>query len=340
MGHVLREVIAAAQLTLKADRGSVWLLDGDGGEVVLHVGTGLAGIRQPLQAGITGACPSQRAIVNVPDCSADQRFNRAHDEASGYRTRNLLAIRLVGHDESLVGVLQALNKREGPCDAADEGLVVALAAQCAVAIQRAKMTAALVEAEQYRRELEVAQSVQRSTFPSSMPSVRGYEVHGVCCPAGLIGGDTFDVALVGNALLLALADATGPGIGPALSVARLHPMLQMAFHLGARLEETLQRSNQLLAESLEEDRFITAFLEPCSLSREPCTLSRMPYALRLLSPRRPPGPPPPRSPRRARHGWVTAARAAAGSPGTRPPAAGRRAPSASRAGRSRRRCCR
>ena len=51
-------------------------------------------------------------VVNVPDCYADPRFNPDADTRSGYRTRCLLAVPLVGFDDSLVGVLQLLNKQE------------------------------------------------------------------------------------------------------------------------------------------------------------------------------------------------------------------------------------
>ena len=52
-------------------------------------------------------------MINVTDCYADPRFNREADQKSGYRTRCLLTVPLIGHDDSLVGVLQLLNKRHG-----------------------------------------------------------------------------------------------------------------------------------------------------------------------------------------------------------------------------------
>ena len=42
----------------------------------------------------------------------------------------------------------------------------ALAAQCAVALQRVRMTEALIEGEKMRQELEMARVVQMSTLPA------------------------------------------------------------------------------------------------------------------------------------------------------------------------------
>jgi anti-sigma regulatory factor (Ser/Thr protein kinase) len=57
-----------------------------------------------------------------------------------------------------------------------------------------------------------------------------------------------------------LGDATGHGIGPALSVTQMHAMLRIAFRLGADLETAYVHVNNQLAATLPGDRFITAFI--------------------------------------------------------------------------------
>jgi len=123
-----------------------------------------------------------------------------------------------------------------------------------------QMVESLIEGEKMRREMEMAQAVQMSTLPQTMPVVAGYDVHGTFRPALLTGGDTYDLALVGDDLLVVLGDATGHGIAPALSVTQMHAMLRMAFRLGAGLETAFAQVNDLLAETLAEDRFVTAFI--------------------------------------------------------------------------------
>jgi len=257
---MLAEVVNAAKQVLDADRGSVWLYDPNADELVLEVATGIRPVRVPAGTGLVGACARQRKIINVPDCYADPRFDSAVDKGSGYRTRCMLTLPLVDHKDVLVGVMQVLNKAGGVFDGDDEVLATALAAQCAVALQRVRMTEALIEGEKLRQELEVARVVQMSTLPAAMPSVPGYDAYGTFHPAELTGGDTFDLSLCDQGLVTVLGDATGHGIGPALSVTQMQAMLRMAFRLGADLETALIQVNNQLAETLADDRFITAFV--------------------------------------------------------------------------------
>jgi phosphoserine phosphatase len=257
---MLAEVVNAAKQVLKADRGSVWLYDASNDELVLEVATGLPPVRVPASVGLVGACARSREIINVPDCYGDPRFDPRVDRESGYHTRCLLTLPLVDHQDVLVGVMQLLNKVGGAFDADDEGVAVALAAQCAVALQRVRMTEALLEGERLHQELEMARVVQMSTLPSAMPSLQGYDVFGVSMPAEETGGDTFDLQRVDRGLLAVLADAAGHGIAPALSITQMQAMLRMAFRLGADLQTAFAQVNDELAEMLPPDRFITAFI--------------------------------------------------------------------------------
>ncbi len=257
---MLAEVVEAAKRVLHAERSSVWLYDRETDELELRVAGDIDSIRIPAGTGIVGACARKREIINVPDCYADARFDPTTDKRTGYRTRCLLTLPLVDHSDALVGVMQVLNKSQGVFDAEDEGLGRVLAAQCAVALQRARMTEALLDGERMRQQLEAARVIQMSTLPSQMPVLAGYDVYGVSQPADLTGGDTFDLSLVDDKLLVVLADATGHGIGPALSVTQMQAMLRMAFRVGADLETAYVHANNQLAETLPSDRFITAFI--------------------------------------------------------------------------------
>ena len=257
---MLTTVTTAARQVLHAERSSVWLHDAGAAELVLKVSSDISDVRIPVGAGMVGACARDRQIINVPDCYADRRFDAAVDKRSGFRTRCALTLPLVDHRDELVGVMQVLNRAGGVFDVADEALAAALAAQCAVALQRVQMTEALIETEKMRAELEMARVVQMSTLPATMPVLSGYEAFGCSQPAELTGGDTFDLSLVGDQLLVVLGDATGHGIAPALSVTQMHAMLRMAFRLGADLEAAFAQVNDQLADTLPDDRFITAFI--------------------------------------------------------------------------------
>ena len=137
--------------------------------------------------GLVGTCARTRALINVPDCYSDPRFDPELDRRSGYRTRCMLTMPLVDHRGRLVGVMQVLNKSEGVFESEDEALATVLAAQCAVALQRVRMTEALIEGEKLRQQLEMARVVQMSTLPRTMPAIAGYDVYGTFKPGGSHG---------------------------------------------------------------------------------------------------------------------------------------------------------
>ena len=257
---MLAAVVDAATQVLAADRATVWLYDSAADQLVLEVATGIEPVRVPANSGIVGSCAQTRATINVPDCYADPRFNREIDRRSNYRTRCMLTLPLIDHKDALVGVLQVLNKHDGVFDKDDEALARALAAQCAVALQRVRLTEALIEGEKLRQQMELARVVQQSTLPAIMPTVPGYDVHGTFRPADLTGGDTFDLSVLDQGLLVVLGDATGHGIAPALHVTQMHAMLRMAFRMGADLDTAFIQVNNQLADSVADGRFITAFI--------------------------------------------------------------------------------
>ena len=257
---MLREVVNAAMQVLESERATVWLYDAKADELLLEVATDVDPIRVPAGMGLVGSCARNRRLINVRDCYADARFDPTMDKRTGYRTRCMLTLPLIDHKDQLVGVMQVLNKADGVFESPDEQLATVLAAQCAIALQRVRMTEALIEGEKMRQQLEMAREVQMSTLPATMPSVPGYDVYGTFRPADLTGGDTFDLALLEQGLLVVLGDATGHGIAPALSVTQMQAMLRMAFRMGADLETAFMQVNNQLSTYLADDRFVTAFI--------------------------------------------------------------------------------
>ncbi len=257
---MLTEVVNASREVLNADRGTVFLYDDASDELVVRVGTDLKHIRIPANKGIVGESAQTRQLINVPDCYADDRFNRAIDKQTGYRSRCMLTIPLIGYEDSLIGVLQILNKNDGVFDEEDEYVGQALAAQAAVVIHRAKLTEAIIASERLDREISVARDVQIGTLPKGMPVIAGYEFGGAFEPTDQTGGDLYDFVPMGDdRLFLLMGDATGHGIGPALSATQVRAMLRVALRLGASLDQAFAHINDQLCDDLPDDRFVTGF---------------------------------------------------------------------------------
>ena len=146
--------------------------------------------------------------------------------------------------------------------------------------------AALAEDQLERMKLEeemgVARSIQQGSFPSALPEVSGYEIAARSTPAEQCGGDAFDcVGLAGRGIadegaaaervLLLLADATGHGVGPALSSMQARGMTRLGARLGQSLSDIVREVNGQLCQDLPPGRFVTAWfglLDPVTHSVE------------------------------------------------------------------------
>jgi len=124
-------------------------------------------------------------------------------------------------------------------------------------------------------DIRIAHEIQQKTFPVSLPIIPGFEIAGWNMSADETGGDTYDV--IGyevdpetNAVhlyddeaekaILLLGDATGHGLGPALSVTQIRAMLRMGVHINPDIPLLLEHINEQLHADLPSGRFITAWL--------------------------------------------------------------------------------
>lgn len=124
------------------------------------------------------------------------------------------------------------------------------------------------------RDLQLARTIQQDTLPERLPALPGFEIEAWNEAADATGGDTYDAigyehppgALAprltdtGDRAVLLLADATGHGIGPALSVTQVRAMLRMAVRAGADVATIVRHMNAQLCGDLSDGRFIGAWL--------------------------------------------------------------------------------
>ena len=258
---LLGAIVEAVCEVLECERATIFLFDRERDELYSRVARGVDDIRFSADRGIAGAAARERKMVNVPDAYADERFNPEVDKETGFRTRNLLTFPLENLAGDLIGVLQALNRNDGPFSKEDEKLADVLAAQAGVALDRARLMEEFAEKQRMQRDLEVAREIQQKLFPRKSPHVDGYEIAGWNRSADETGGDCYDfVPLPDGRVAIVLADATGHGIGAALIIAQCRSLIRAMLSVTDDLPAIAAGVNDLLADDLAADRFVTAFL--------------------------------------------------------------------------------
>ncbi|MCA1661983.1 MAG: GAF domain-containing protein [Novosphingobium sp.] len=142
LGSLLEKIVAVTSKIIHADRSSLFLKDRDGSALTSAVAQGVDGepLRFDAGRGLAGYVFATGETVNVPDAYADERFNRSIDDATGYRTRSVLTVPVTARDGRRIGVMQALNRRDGAEFSSDDAArAVAFGAQAAVAIENARL---------------------------------------------------------------------------------------------------------------------------------------------------------------------------------------------------------
>ena len=104
-----------------------------------EVAEGSEPIRVPLDAGIVGYVARVGELLNIKDVYADSRFSPENDKATGYRTKSMLTCPIKNAGDSVLGVLQIINKRSAECfDADDEAMLRALCDHVSLAVESFK----------------------------------------------------------------------------------------------------------------------------------------------------------------------------------------------------------
>ena len=263
--EALEKIVDVGTEVLQADRTSILLFDPVRDELYSEATSAREEIRFPASAGIAGECLRDGRIITVDDCYADQRFNPAIDQKTGYRSNCSISVPLIAEEGHKVGVLQCLNSLRGRFDESDVRLADTLAGFAALAIQRASNLDDRLRTAKLERDLSLAREIQMNLLPLEIPRCKGYDLAVFSQPAEETGGDIYNlIPLNGNgesdSLLILLADATGHGISAALSVTQVRAMLRIGVRVGSSLDElSLHLNNQLVAD-LPQNKFVTAFI--------------------------------------------------------------------------------
>lgn len=95
---------------LVADRCSLWLLSDDKSQLWTKIANKVDRITMPAGLGIVGNVVKNGKAYLTNDAYADKNFNPEIDVKTGYITKSILVVPLIGIDNQVIGAFQALNK--------------------------------------------------------------------------------------------------------------------------------------------------------------------------------------------------------------------------------------
>ncbi len=290
--QLLDELLTRATEILDVDTAAILLIDTDRRTLVARAAKGLeeeveAVVRVPMGRGFAGRVAAEAHAVHIPDVATADIFNPILREKG---LRSLLGVPLIAEGQ-ITGVLHvgSLVDRQFTDEDAD-------------LLQRAADRAALaIHSRLAERERGLAEELQRSLLPQTLPSFPGMRVAARYAPAAsaLLGGDWYDAFVTrSGTLCLAIGDVVGRGFRAAALMAQLRSALR-AYALDERPPlEVIERLNTLVRQ-LEPGRTATLVyivLDPRSSKMEAVAAANAPPVLvspeghtRLLD--LPPAPP-------------------------------------------------
>jgi adenylate cyclase len=137
LDEALETLVKITTSTIGAERGTIFLNDPTTGELYSRIAQGnfRREIRIMNSKGVAGWVFSQNEGAIIPDAYKDDRFNKAVDVRTGFRTKSILCAPLRTVNGEKIGVSQILNKVDGEFTVEDLEMLEAMTEQAAIAIQ-------------------------------------------------------------------------------------------------------------------------------------------------------------------------------------------------------------
>jgi len=265
IGKLLTNVMVTTKKAFLADSVSLLLKDEKTSDLTFQIALGDVGnkvkeiFRLKKGKGIAGFVAKTGRPLNLKNVYDHPKFCSDYDKKIGYRTKAMLCVPLKARGATL-GVIQVMNKTCPPFYFTDEELemLVTIGSSAAVAIDTAKMHEIILQKETLERDLHLANEVQQSFLPMSLPDIDGYSFAALNQPALEIGGDFYNFFRLPNERLgIVLGDVSGKGISASLFMARLTSDLQYYALLHETPSRLLGEINNLLCLRAKRGMFVT-----------------------------------------------------------------------------------
>jgi phosphoserine phosphatase len=254
---LIERVEQTAERVLDCERAHVFLYNPYTAELVGQMTPESPPVRLASSRSVLGEIFRRQTCTAITQ-SGESRIGPELDHPNGTPAETVLVCPILDVEGEPLGVLAAANRHRGPFDEWDEEVLKALAGQAGAAIERLRVTSK--QALRLDMDLDAARQILHALLPKEPPSIAGFDVAGWNQPAEATGGDFFDFHPRPNGdLAVTVADVSGHGVGPALVAAECRAFFRALLLQTDAPEIVIPQVNDLLCESLPEDRFVTSF---------------------------------------------------------------------------------
>ncbi len=264
--RLLTNIMQTAQVAVSAEACSLLLYDEKKEYLTFQVaesekaGDTLRGGELKSGVGIAGTVAESGRSMLVADAYQCPLFNSAYDKKTGFKTKSVLAVPLKFRDE-VIGVTMVINKKDGSIFTEDDTFILeSISHSASVAIENARLHDKELYQQKIIKDLEFAQSIQRSFMPEDTLDIDALSIDALNIPALEISGDFYDYfPLEGESgeVAFIIGDVSGKGVAAALYGARL--ISDFRFLASTNNEPALfcEKMNGLLLKRTHQGMFAT-----------------------------------------------------------------------------------
>jgi sigma-B regulation protein RsbU (phosphoserine phosphatase) len=264
---MLRKTIDISIALTGADRGSLILLDSDGGvtDSILSRGEISAELKSVLiesafKKGLAGWVRRHRKIGLVHDTKNDDRWLTFPDQP--YRARSALALPVIS-GEVLLGIMTLKHAKPYHFTQEIVELMRVTTTQVAMVLENACLFSNLnhslqslgnahqkikAYSQELDQELEKCRQIQMSFLPSQLPRLPNWQIEEFFFPARRVSGDFYDAFMLpGGYVGLVIGDVCDKGVGSALFMALFRSLIRIfsgQTHLCKHLCESFIEASQ------------------------------------------------------------------------------------------------
>jgi phosphoserine phosphatase RsbU/P len=269
---VLKRMLSVALRITHAERGFVYLADKQG-RPRMACGVDAAGNELLRDSGVSHSvveeAMSSAELITADASRQSELAGRESILLNELRTLVALPLRKVRlgmandphdpHGRSPVNGVLYLDSRSvsGSLYGISQDVLRALAGECAAVLESARLVETEQEQQQYRQEMAIAASIQRSLISQHEVISDIAWARGNTTPCKEIGGDFFDIHSTPDALTVLVVDVSGKGISAAILASMLQGMFYAQLSTGTPLVEAVSAVNSFLCSRVAGQKYAT-----------------------------------------------------------------------------------
>ena len=258
---IIRKIVDRSMRAVQAEQTVVTLVDRDSSQPMKTLVRAMTSSAEHphyhLNENLLGWMHLYKKPLLTNDPSYDERFKGLNWDQT---INSILCVPLMVKSE-LMGVITTYNKKDTDgFTQEDQRLLAIIAGQSAQIIENARLYEEEKAYTSMKEQVRLAYQIQKDLLPKSQPDIEGYDIAARSIPAQMVGGDYFDfIDIEDGRMAICLGDVSGKGLPASLLMANLQATLRGQTIVGSPVHESVLRSNKLLFQSTDPEKFATLF---------------------------------------------------------------------------------